>query len=139
MTKKYGVIDTDDFDEQSYEAGKMLVEEQELNEPVTAEKVGFVLSTIKKEAPYDEQSIKQLYLGMLSAFTKVFIHHAVSSKSAGAGDGIGASAINPKAKMIGKHPISELENSKGRFLSKLATRRRYLWWNIGFFRRFPVQ
>ena len=38
-----------------------------------------------KEAPHDEQSIKQLFLGMLSAFTKLPIHHAISSKDAGAG------------------------------------------------------
>jgi hypothetical protein len=84
MARKYGV-DTDDFDEESYDAAEELMNREELNQCVTSENIDFVFSVIKKEAPHDKQSIKQLYLGMLSAFTKVVIHNAVSSKNAGAG------------------------------------------------------
>jgi hypothetical protein len=85
MTKrKYGV-DTEDADNEIYEAAKELIEREELLKPVTAEDIAFVLNTMAKEAPHDKQSIKQLFLGMLSAFTKLVIHHAVSSKDAGAG------------------------------------------------------
>jgi hypothetical protein len=45
----------------------------------------FVLNAIKKEAPYDELSIKQLFYGMSSAFTKLPIPHIVNSKDSGAG------------------------------------------------------
>ena len=40
---------------------------------------------MKKEAPYDEISIKQLLYGMNSAFTRLPIHHNVNSKQSGAG------------------------------------------------------
>ena len=40
---------------------------------------------MKKEAPYDETSIKQLFYGMSSAFTKLPIHHNVNSRKSGSG------------------------------------------------------
>jgi hypothetical protein len=43
------------------------------------------LETIYKEAPHDKTSIKQLFYGMCSAFTKTGIPHNVNSKDAGAG------------------------------------------------------
>lgn len=52
---------------------------------ITQQDIEFVFSTIAKEAPYDKQSIKQIFYGMMSAFTKVILHHAISSKNAGAG------------------------------------------------------
>ena len=69
MTNNNG-IDTDEIDRESYDMAKELVEREELNQCVTSENIDFVFSVIKKEAPHDKQSIKQLYLGMLSAFTK---------------------------------------------------------------------
>jgi len=82
--KKYG-IDTEDEDNELYEMANELMERDELLKPATVEDIEFVLSVMIKEAPYDEISIKQLFLGVLSAFTKLPIHHAVSSKDAGAG------------------------------------------------------
>ena len=84
MTNKYGV-DTDEFDKEVYEAAAELVKQQEENQSVTSEDIEFVLLVMVKEAPYDKQSIKQLFLGMLSAFTKLPFHHAISSKDSGAG------------------------------------------------------
>jgi hypothetical protein len=52
---------------------------------LTAEGIEFVINTIKKEAQYDELSIRQLLCGMSSAFTKVPISHIVNSKESGAG------------------------------------------------------
>jgi hypothetical protein len=52
---------------------------------LTAEDINFVINTITKEAEYDGLSIKQLFYGMASAFTKRPIHHIVNSKEAGAG------------------------------------------------------
>jgi hypothetical protein len=40
---------------------------------------------MKKEAPHDEVSIKQLFYGMNSAFTKLPIHHNVNSRKSGSG------------------------------------------------------
>jgi hypothetical protein len=84
MTKKYG-IDLDDADNEVYEAAKELIEQQELSEPITSEDIKFVIEVMKKEAPYDEISIKQLFYGMNSAFTRLPIHHNVNSKKSGAG------------------------------------------------------
>jgi hypothetical protein len=52
---------------------------------LTTEDIDFVINTIKKEARYDELSIKQLFYGMASAFTKLPIPHIVNSKEAGTG------------------------------------------------------
>ena len=52
---------------------------------VTTEDIKFVLDTMKKEAPYDIVSIKQLFFRMASAFTKCPIHHSVNSRKTGAG------------------------------------------------------
>jgi hypothetical protein len=85
MTKKYGV-DLDDADNEVYEAARELTEQQELSEPVTSEDIKFVIEVMKKEAPHDEISIKQLFYGMNSAFTRLPIHHNVNSKKSGAGE-----------------------------------------------------
>lgn len=85
MTKKYG-IDLDDANNEVYEAAKEFTEQQqEAAEPVTSEDIKFVINVMKKEAPCDETSIKQLFYGMNSAFTRLPIHHNVNSKKSGAG------------------------------------------------------
>jgi len=84
LTEKYG-IDLDDADNEVYEAAKEYAEQQELSEPVTSEDIKFVIEVMKKEAPCDETSIKQLFYGMNSAFTRLPIHHNVNSKKSGAG------------------------------------------------------
>ena len=70
MVPKYGV-DTDEFDKEVCEAAAELVKQQEESKSVTFEDINFVLLVMVKEAPHDKQSIKQLFLGMLSAFTKL--------------------------------------------------------------------
>jgi hypothetical protein len=62
-------------------------EEERLAEEnkLTTEDIEFVINTIKKEATHDELSIRQLFCGMASAFTKVPISHIVNSKESGAG------------------------------------------------------
>jgi Bifunctional DNA primase/polymerase, N-terminal len=52
---------------------------------LTTQDIEFVINTIKKEAEYDELSIRQLFYGMGSAFTKRPIHHTLNSKESGAG------------------------------------------------------
>ncbi len=52
---------------------------------VTPDDIAFVIKTMKKEAPHDEISIKQLLYGMSSAFTKLPIHHNVNSRKSGSG------------------------------------------------------
>ncbi|MGC2426243.1 MAG: hypothetical protein WA421_04350 [Nitrososphaeraceae archaeon] len=47
--------------------------------------VQFVITTIAKESPYDVISIKQIFYGMCSAFTKLPLHHSVNSRKSGAG------------------------------------------------------
>ncbi|MGH9986830.1 MAG: hypothetical protein ACRD8W_23030, partial [Nitrososphaeraceae archaeon] len=84
MTKKFGV-DLDEADQEAYETAKKIVEDQEAAQPVTSEDIQFVINTMKREAPYDEVSLKQLFYGMCSGFTKVPIHHNVNSKVSGAG------------------------------------------------------
>ena len=51
---------------------------------VTKEDILFVLETMYG-APYDKTSLKQLFYGMCSAFTKTGIPHNVNSKTSGAG------------------------------------------------------
>ena len=70
---KYG-INTDEEDNEVYEFGKGFIKQKEASDPVTSLDIEFVQSVMIKEAPYDKQSIKQLFLGMLSAFTKLPIH-----------------------------------------------------------------
>jgi phosphopantetheine adenylyltransferase len=65
-------------------------EEQEeerlaIENKLTSGDIEFVINTIKKEAQHDELSIRQLFYGMGSAFTKVPISHIVNSKESGAG------------------------------------------------------
>lgn len=84
MTRKYG-IDTNDQDNETYDTGKELTEQIEAAIPVTSEDIKFVIDVMKKEAPHDETSIKQLFYGMASAFTKLPIPHNVNSKDPGSG------------------------------------------------------
>ena len=60
-------------------------DEQLANEKLTTEDIAFVISTMKKEAEYDEVSIKQLFYGYCSAFTKCPIPHIVTSRDSGSG------------------------------------------------------
>lgn len=50
-------------------------EQQLANERLTSGDIRFVIATMKKEAEYDEISIKQLFYGYCSAFTKCPIPH----------------------------------------------------------------
>ena len=84
MTEKYG-IDLDEFNNEVYEAAKEFTEQQKLSEPLTPEDIKFVFDVMKKEAPYDEVSIKQLFYGCSSAFTKIPIHHNINSRKSGSG------------------------------------------------------
>lgn len=68
-----------------YETAKVFTEKQRKTAPVTSEDLKFVIGVMKKEAPYDEISIKQLFYGCCSAFTKLPIHHNVNSRKAGSG------------------------------------------------------
>ncbi len=52
---------------------------------VTTADINFVLRSMLKEAPYDETSIKQLFYGMASTFTRHPMPHMITSLSAGAG------------------------------------------------------
>jgi hypothetical protein len=51
----------------------------------TEDEIDFVIQTIRKEAMYDEPSIKQLFFGMSTAFTRLGMGHKVNSKDSGAG------------------------------------------------------
>lgn len=61
------------------------VQEEQRKTTVTEQDIEFLINTMKKEAPYDVVSIKQLFYGMASAFTKTPIHHSVTSRKTGAG------------------------------------------------------
>jgi hypothetical protein len=52
---------------------------------VTERDIDFVIQTIKKETSYDDPSIKQLFYGMNTAFTKLGMGHKVNPKDSGAG------------------------------------------------------
>jgi hypothetical protein len=56
-----------------------------IQDKVTEDDINFVIETITREAEHDKISIKQLFYGMASAFTKIPIPHTVNSKIAGAG------------------------------------------------------
>jgi hypothetical protein len=65
-------------------------QQQSYDEKLAGEKLGskdinFVIATMKKEAQYDEISIKQLFYGYGSAFTKCPIPHTINSRDSGAG------------------------------------------------------
>ncbi|HJR84087.1 MAG TPA: hypothetical protein VJ772_01835 [Nitrososphaeraceae archaeon] len=60
-------------------------EEHTGQEQVTKQDIDFVIQTIIKEAEHDRISIRQLFYGMASAFTKIPIPHNVNSKNSGAG------------------------------------------------------
>jgi Bifunctional DNA primase/polymerase, N-terminal len=75
-TMTEGLSESDEQDEELRLAAKV---------KLTSEDIAFVIDTMKKEAPYDEVSIKQLFYGYTSVFTKVPIPHNVNSKDAGAG------------------------------------------------------
>lgn len=69
------------FDSGNGEAKK----EDLLKEKLTKQDIDFVFVTMTKEAKHDEISIKQLFFGMASGFTRTVIHSNVNSKNAGAG------------------------------------------------------
>ena len=76
----------EDFDFKQLEKAAEQAEDELKSLPrVTKEDISFVLETIYKEAPYDKTSLKQLFYGMCSAFTKTGIPHNVNSKTSGAG------------------------------------------------------
>ena len=52
---------------------------------VTKEDIEFIFKTMTTEAKYDVISVKQLAIGMFSAFTKIPMPHNCSSKNSGAG------------------------------------------------------
>jgi hypothetical protein len=52
---------------------------------LTKDQIDSIFTTIKKEAEFDELSIKQIFYGFCSAFTKLPIPHVVNSKDSGAG------------------------------------------------------
>ena len=52
---------------------------------VTEEDIKFVIDTICKEARYDRPSVRQLFFGMCTAFTRLGMGHKVNSRDAGAG------------------------------------------------------
>ena len=60
-------------------------EQHLVNERLTSEDTAFVIETMKKEAVHDEVSIKQLFYGYTSAFTKCPILHTINSRDSGAG------------------------------------------------------
>jgi hypothetical protein len=64
---------------------KPSIEQPTIIPQVTEEDIDFVIQTIKKEAKYDEPSIKQLYYGMATAFTRLGMGHKVNSRDSGAG------------------------------------------------------
>jgi hypothetical protein len=67
---------------ESYEdEDQILASKQKISEA----DIEFIINTMKKEAECDVLSIKQLFYGMASAFTKRPIYHLVNSKEAGAG------------------------------------------------------
>ena len=56
-----------------------------LIEKLTEQDIDFVIDTMIKEAKHDKISIKQIFYGINSGFTKVVIHSNINSKNAGAG------------------------------------------------------
>ena len=52
---------------------------------VTEKDINFVIETIQKEAKHDKPSIKQLFFGMATAFTRLGMGHKVNSRDSGAG------------------------------------------------------
>jgi DNA polymerase elongation subunit (family B) len=54
-------------------------------EKVTSEDIKFLFSCMKKEAPFDESSIKQLFYGMMTTFTRQPMPHMITSLTAGSG------------------------------------------------------
>jgi hypothetical protein len=52
---------------------------------LTKEEIDFAISTMVKEAKYDELSIRQIIHGFNSTFTKLPIPHVINSKNSGAG------------------------------------------------------
>jgi hypothetical protein len=55
------------------------------NQRVTQEDIDLIIETMKKEAPYDEVSLRQILYGCFSAFTRTPLHHNVNSRRSGAG------------------------------------------------------
>jgi len=59
--------------------------EQEHEQKISRQDINFVIDTMTKEAKHDGISIKQLFHGFNSGFTKTVIHANLNSKNAGAG------------------------------------------------------
>jgi hypothetical protein len=88
---KYGV-NTDEFDEALYNEFNNIGNDRnetktktQTKDSVTEKDVNFIFEIIKKEAPYDQTAIKQLFYGMSSGLTKTPLPHNVNSRQSGAG------------------------------------------------------
>jgi hypothetical protein len=78
-------ITEDDKNRAFDEAVQRVLEEEQGEHRVTDQEIDFIFETMKKEAPFDEVAIKQLFYGCASAFTKLPIHHNVNSRKSGSG------------------------------------------------------
>jgi hypothetical protein len=67
------------------ETKQQLEQENGSVDKVTKMDIDFVLDTICKEAKYDKASVRQLFFGMATAFTRLGMGHKVNSKDSGAG------------------------------------------------------
>jgi hypothetical protein len=54
-------------------------------ERLTKENIDFMFEIMTKEAKHDGLSVRQLFLGMMSTFTKLPIPHVINSRDTGAG------------------------------------------------------
>jgi len=75
------------FKKQRAKWNKMFPDDKikEANIKVTQSDINFVIETMTLEAQHDKTSIKQLFYGMASAFTRIPIPHNLNSKNSGAG------------------------------------------------------
>jgi hypothetical protein len=62
------------------------IQQELLNQKVGKQDITFAIDTMSKEAKHDKISIKQLFYGMASGFTKTVLHSNINSKNAGAGN-----------------------------------------------------
>lgn len=77
--------DLEEIHLEEIEAETETEEEKLTKEKLTEEDIEFVFETMKKEAKHDELSIKQLFYGMMSTFTRLPMPHVTNSKDPGAG------------------------------------------------------
>ena len=85
-------VDDDAFDKIKEDNNRLEQEEKAIRKAerdaipkVTSKDISFVIDTICKEAKYDKPSVRQLFYGMATAFTKLGMGHKVNSKDSGAG------------------------------------------------------